>query len=167
MEDENVAPLWLDKLLLDLFIASPRAANSLCWRNAADPYTALNESLRLVGYAPYGLDALTSILLAIRESELLQDAWLYLAGLQAWARAAHLKQQHPVLKHFPDRLFGIVAEPLRTVTFSSSEADDYWRGQLTRYCKHKVTLKKLNMLAALVASDPSPAMLAHASRNAP
>lgn len=160
--------LWLDKLFQDLFIASPRAANSLFWRNAADPYTALNESLRLVGYAPYGLDALTSILLVIRESELLQDAWLYLAGLQAWASAAHLKQQHPILKHLPDRLFGIVAEPLRTMTFPSSETEDYWRDQLTQYCIHnKVTLKTLNVLAALVASDPTPTMLAHASRNAP
>jgi len=94
--------------------------------------------------------------------------YIYLAGLQALARVTYLKQRHPILKHLPDRFFGIVAELLRTVTFSNSEADDYWRDQLTRYCKHnKVTLKKLNVLAALVASDPTPAILPRASRNAP
>lgn len=146
--------LWLGKLFRDMFVSDMRQAKGPFWRNRIDPFATLVESTRLIGYQPHGLDAMTSLLIVLRESELMQDAWLYLSAMRAWAVAAHGKNQHPVLKRLPERFFAVVAEPLRRLKFQDQPIQAYWRTHLEHYCAAKKTkLARCDLIGALVALD--------------
>lgn len=146
--------LWLGKLFRDMFVSDTRQAKGPFWRKRIDPFATLIESTRLIGYQPHGLDALTSLLIVLRESELMQDAWLYLSAMRAWAVAAHCKNQHPVLKRLPERFFAVVAEPLRRLKFQDRSAQACWRTHLEQYYATKKTkLARCDLIGALVALD--------------
>jgi len=95
------------------------------------------ESRRLLSDLRYGLDALTSILLVVREAELLQDAWLYLHAISTWAWAEMVAPRHPVLRAIPLQIRDTVVEPLRWITFADPEVDKVWSEHVKSYIRRK------------------------------
>lgn len=107
------------------------------WRKGSNPFDLLEDLSRYIGTENTGLDALTSILIIVREAELCQDAWLYLAALCAWATTETERARHPVLRKLSDEVLDTVVEPLRTIEFADPEVDEAWKRHVKSYCLKK------------------------------
>jgi hypothetical protein len=109
-------------------------------RRRNDPEEARQLLVDAVSKIPsrkWGLDAVTAILVAIREAELAQDSKAYLAACQAWAVIENQRSAHPVLRYLSPRILEDVAEPLRTMRFFPEEVDEQWRRHVDQYCERK------------------------------
>lgn len=131
--DLRDAVMWLKPLFRRAFINDGPSSTGLFWRNKVNPIGTLDAACRLLKDSEYGLDALTTILLILREAEVMQDAWAYLQAIQAWGDVELLKSAHPVLRHFPTVLIESVLEPLLDMRFAEAEIDTLWTRHLETY----------------------------------
>ena len=117
---------WLGSPFRVAFLAGDDSSNGPFWRKPGDRLELLDELIQLLGDREKGLDALVAILVVLREAELSQDAKLYLFAMRAWAQVENRKIDHPILRYFPTDLIVSVLEPLDTIQFAYSKANEVW-----------------------------------------
>lgn len=93
----------------------------------------LTAAEKIVGDGDNGHHALATILVLIREAELLQDGRQYIRALQAWARASKEKSSHTVLRSLPYAVFEAVIAPVRDLVFSEPELGRRWQRFMEAY----------------------------------
>lgn len=93
----------------------------------------LTAAEKIVGDRENGHHALATILVLIREAELLQDGRQYIRALQAWARACKSKFSHAVLRNLPYAVFETVAAPVCDLIFAEPELGRRWQRFMDAY----------------------------------
>ena len=128
---------FLDKRFQAAFIAEDESASGLFWRADVSLPVLLDMATHLISDEKMGLDAVTVILILIREAELRQDGASYLLSMKAWAQLEYLRNQHQVLALLPDALLDYVVEPLRYMCFAQAVVRELWDEHVEYYCWKK------------------------------
>lgn len=127
----------LDEKFQVAFIAQDESASGIFWRTDSSLPVLLDMATHLVDDPKMGLDAVTMILILIREAELRQDGMSYLMAMKAWAQLAFRRNHHAVLRRVPDWILDEVAEPLRYMRFAQSAVSALWETHVAAYCEKK------------------------------
>lgn len=147
---------YLDKRLQSSFIAQDKCADGLFWRTDVSLPALLDMAIRLVGDSRLGLDAVTMILILIREAELKQDGASYLLAMKAWAQLEYRREQHEVLRLLPDSIFDYVVHPLRHMRFAQADVHKLWDEHVERYCRKKFDDRNgFELIDCLNSTEPS------------
>ena len=101
--------------------------------NPLDFETVLDRAVGLVSDDSGGIHGLATILVLIREAELVKDEPLYLLALKAWAKAGERKHLHPVLNQISLARFAQVARPLERIKFGDEAKNACWQQHLSDY----------------------------------
>lgn len=154
--DLRVAIDYLDKRLQSSFIARDKSADGLFWRTDVSLPALLDMAICLIGDSRLGLDAVTMILILIREAELKQDGASYLLAMKAWAQLEYRREQHMVLRLLPDSILDYVAHPLRHMRFAQADVRKLWDAHVERYCKKKFDDRNgFELIDCLNSAEPS------------
>ena len=124
------------------------------WRNEIDDKIFLGKAANLISDQDIGMDAVTAILIALREAELIQDSAAYLRACKAWAVMSERRKRHPILHYLSPLLLDAVVEPLRKISFFPDEINDLWRQHVENYCEIKCAgINDFEILDCLLQSE--------------
>lgn len=130
---------WLQPSFRNFFMTNAQSVFGSRWRNHMENSALLPEAVRLVTDIEFGLDAVTAILIAVREAELIQDSRAYLRAIKAWAEIEADRNKHFVLRYLSPYILDSVAEPLRHMRFEPTDIDCLWRQHVENYCEKRST----------------------------
>lgn len=103
-----------------------------------------------VNQLEFGLDALTALVIELREAEFLEHELHYLWSASALAFAAKYMSFHPVLDYLDEAVFQIMVEPMRTIKFASTDIRELWEDRLSKFMIRKASdLDHINLLDCL------------------
>ena len=101
--------------------------------NPSEFETVLHQAVDMVSDDSDGIQGLATILVLIREAELVRDESQYLHALKAWAKASERKRLHPILEQISLARFAQVARPLERITFADEAKNACWQQYLSNY----------------------------------
>lgn len=116
---------WLQPSFRDHFIPFEERRFGRRWEVHRANSFFFPYALQAVATQELALDAITAILICIREAEWLEDSRGYLRAVKAWASLTTISQTNFVLLDI-QALIPTVLEPLRHRRFYPQEIDDIW-----------------------------------------
>jgi transcriptional regulator with XRE-family HTH domain len=131
--DLRSASAWLREPFKERFIIPDKTAKGLFWRKPSSRRQTLALATELLQHHGYAFDALTAILIIIREATLRQDGHIYLEAMAAWSRAQPVLEDHQILSQIPPKVLDRIAEEMRPVWFADDSVDIRWGQHLTYY----------------------------------
>lgn len=132
--------VWsLDPVFQKLFIAFEEPVFGKRWRNHSEESPLFTEINRLISDVRLGIDALSSLMILVREAEYLQNSEVYLRALKAFSACEEKFYDHPFLRCLNVQILDYLAEPLRHIHFSPKSLDADWKSHISSYCRIRNT----------------------------
>ncbi len=142
---------WLTPQYRDRFGPIDDQAFGRRWLPKADYEQKKREAVDSVIQLELGLDALTSLVIELREAEFLEHELNYLNSAVALAYAARYMSLHPILCYLDDTAIALIVEPMRNIKFANEEYQKVWEDRLSYFMTRKASdLNQISILECLL-----------------
>lgn len=142
---------WLHPVLQKHFMTFEQPVFGKRWATHSANSPLFTEALGLISDIKLGFDAVTALLIAVREAELIQDSMAYLRAIKAWAGIEPRRLDHPVLSYLSPYILLYVTRPLRRVRFAQPEVNDLLQNHLSEFCgRYSRRLTSMRFLDSLL-----------------